>query len=224
MLWYGKYSRIDFKARAKRYKLNLNKTTTKTTITPYKKIKTTSLKKIYCLPSAWNRVLVRSKVKQNNYILYLFNDCYFFKIFALNSYLKLYLDSVSNTLVVRNFFEPSYISFFFKLFKNLLKSFSYWFYTRLKIRGKGYYVYKTFRNTITHQFGHSHRRYIYAYFVFTKFLSKTVVYIAGNSKMDISGIGRTIQDSKYINIFTGRGVRFSRQVIYKKTGKVSAYR
>jgi ribosomal protein L6P/L9E len=223
-LWYGKYSRIDFKSRVKRSKLNLNKTTVKTTITSFKKIKMTSLKKIHCLPSAWNRVLVRSKIKRNDYILYLFNDYYFFKIFALNSYLKLYVDSVSNTLVVRNLFEPSYTSFFFKLFKKNLKSFSYWFYTRLKIRGKGYYVYKTFRNTITHQVGHSHRRYIYAYFVFTKFLSKTVVYIAGNSKTDILHVGRTIQNSKYINIFTGRGVRFSRQVIYKKTGKVSAYR
>jgi hypothetical protein len=27
-----------------------------------------------------------------------------------------------------------------------------------------------------------------------------------------------------INIFTGRGVRFSRQIIYKKVGKVSSYR
>jgi hypothetical protein len=26
------------------------------------------------------------------------------------------------------------------------------------------------------------------------------------------------------NIFTGRGVRFARQIIYKKTGKVSSYR
>jgi amino acid transporter len=30
--------------------------------------------------------------------------------------------------------------------------------------------------------------------------------------------------SQYINVFTGRGVRFARQVIYKKTGKVSTYR
>lgn len=224
MLWYGKYSRVDFKSKIKRSKLNLNSTLNRTSITPYRNIKLTSLKRVYCIPSAWNRVVVRAKFSRNDYILYLFNDCYFFKIFALNSYLKVYLDPISNTLVVRNFFETPFSSFFFKLFSNLFKSFSYWFYTRLKIRGKGYYVYKNFRNTITHQFGHSHRRYIYAYFVFTKFLSKTVVYIAGNSKSDILKVGKTIQDSKYINIFTGRGVRFSRQVLYKKTGKVSAYR
>jgi len=27
-----------------------------------------------------------------------------------------------------------------------------------------------------------------------------------------------------INIFTGRGVRFAKQIIYKKAGKVSSYR
>jgi hypothetical protein len=27
-----------------------------------------------------------------------------------------------------------------------------------------------------------------------------------------------------MNIFTGRGVRFAKQIVYKKTGKVSAYR
>jgi hypothetical protein len=31
-------------------------------------------------------------------------------------------------------------------------------------------------------------------------------------------------DIKKINIFTGKGIRFSRQIIYKKTGKVSSYR
>jgi hypothetical protein len=33
-----------------------------------------------------------------------------------------------------------------------------------------------------------------------------------------------IKSMRPINIFTGRGVRFSRQIIYKKVGKVSSYR
>ena len=224
MLWYGKYARIDFNLKVKRTKLNLNKGIKKTTIKVCRNPKLTNLKRVYCLPSNWKRVLVQSKKTRKDYILYLFNEYYYFKIFVINSYLKLYVDNVSNTLVIRHSFGVPFDSFFYKLFINLFRSFSYWFYTRLKIRGKGYYVYKNFRNTITHQFGHSHRRYIYAYFVFTKFLSKTVVYLAGNSKSDIFLVGKTIQRSKYINIFTGRGVRFSRQVLYRKTGKVSAYR
>ena len=95
---------------------------------------------------------------------------------------------------------------------------------KLILKGKGYYIYKNYRNTITHQFGHSHRVFIYAYFVTVRFLSKTVVLLFGSSKRDVFTIGNNVQSSKYLNIFTGRGVRFSKQVIYKKTGKVSAYR
>jgi len=29
---------------------------------------------------------------------------------------------------------------------------------------------------------------------------------------------------KKINIFTGKGIRFSRQILYRKTGKISSYR
>jgi ribosomal protein L6P/L9E len=57
-----------------------------------------------------------------------------------------------------------------------------------------------------------------------KFLSKTTIYLAGLSKNDLLMVGKVIQNSKYINIFTGRGVRFIKQIIYKKTGKVSSYR
>jgi len=107
---------------------------------------------------------------------------------------------------------------------NLFYSFSKLFFTKLKFKGKGYYIYKNFRNTITSQFGHSHRIYIYSFFVSVKFLTKTTVFLFGSSKQDILSIGFKVKNSKPINIFTGRGVRFSRQVVYKKTGKVSSYR
>ena len=33
-----------------------------------------------------------------------------------------------------------------------------------------------------------------------------------------------LKSKRPVNIFTGRGVRFAIQIIYKKTGKVSSYR
>lgn len=35
---------------------------------------------------------------------------------------------------------------------------------------------------------------------------------------------RSLRRIKSINIFTGKGIRFSRQLVYRKTGKVSSYR
>jgi ribosomal protein L6P/L9E len=95
---------------------------------------------------------------------------------------------------------------------------------KLKFKGKGYYIFKNKRNTVTPQFGFSHRIYIYAFSLMVKFLSKTKILIFGLSKKDIFRIGLLIKQIRPINIFTGRGIRFSKQIIYRKVGKVSSYR
>jgi len=95
---------------------------------------------------------------------------------------------------------------------------------KIKFKGKGYYMYKNKRNTIAPQFGFAHRVYVYAFNNTVKFLSKTKILIFGLSKIDVNQTGHNLCNVKPINIFTGRGVRFARQVIYKKTGKIGAYR
>ena len=94
----------------------------------------------------------------------------------------------------------------------------------MKFKGKGYYIYKNYRNTIAPQFGYYHRIYIYSFFTTVKFLSKTKLMIFGLIKKDILLTAHTLKTKRPINIFTGRGVRFARQRIYKKTGKISSYR
>ena len=95
---------------------------------------------------------------------------------------------------------------------------------KVKFKGKGYYIFKNNRQTVTPQFGHSHRLYVYSYFTSVKFLSKTHIFIFGLLHSDVLKSATDIKGMRPINIFTGRGVRFSRQIIYKKTGKVSSYR
>ena len=57
-----------------------------------------------------------------------------------------------------------------------------------------------------------------------KFLSKTKILLFGLVKQDILCAAYALKQKRSINIFTGRGVRFAKQIIYKKTGKVSSYR
>ena len=97
-------------------------------------------------------------------------------------------------------------------------------FIRMKFRGKGYYIYKTTRNTIAPNFGYAHRVYVYAYAVSLKFLSKTSIIMFGFSKKDLLEAGYCFKATRPINVFTGRGVRFSRQTVYRKIGKVSSYR
>ena len=225
MLWYGKNKISNFKILYKRrnYRCNIFTKTLAFPILRHGNLN--SINTLIYIPLSWD-FLILKPLKNNSFnnIVYLYSKLYFFKITFTNYNLKWYFDKQSNILRLSNFCTPNFFKLYINVLLNIFYSFSKVFFLKLKFKGKGYYIYKNFRNTITSQFGHSHRIYIYSVFTSVKFLTKTTVFLFGSSKKDILTIGYSIQKIKPINIFTGRGVRFSKQVIYKKTGKVSSYR
>ena len=156
--------------------------------------------------------------------IFIYNNTYFFYFVIPNPLRFSHIDRNTQSLTINTFFINSNFNLFCKTIGIIFKSLNRPFIFKLKFKGKGYYIYKNARKTITPQFGHSHRFYLYSYFVSVVFLSKTQVLLFGLVKNDLSTIGHSVRAMRSINIFTGRGVRFSRQVIYKKTGKVSSYR
>lgn len=171
-------------------------------------------------PKLWFLFIIRKKPAIN--FFYLSSSTYKFNFL---------LDASSHTLQfvggsLQFFFHKinRFLLLFLANIKQLLFFFSVPFFKKVKFRGKGYYIYKNSRNTITPQFGYAHRIYIYSYFNIVKFLSKVKVFIFGLLKSDVFLTSQILRSKRPINIFTGRGVRFARQVIYKKVGKVSSYR
>ena len=77
---------------------------------------------------------------------------------------------------------------------------------------------------MTFQFGYAHRIYKYTFYTSIKFRTKTSIILFGFVLSDLKKASFCILNTRPINIFTGRGVRFNRQIIYKKVGKVSSYR
>jgi len=225
MLWYGKNQVTNFKYVYKQnsYRCNIFTKTLAFNVFKHNSLSYTSV--FLYIPFGWNLILLQSKhVKLCTKLLYLFSPIYFFKISILAPNLRWFYDNQTSTLLLTNRYTPNFYKLYFKHIVNIFYSFCKLFFLKLKFKGKGYYIYKNSRNTITSQFGHSHRIYIYSYFLAVKFLTKTTVFLFGSSKKDILTIGHSIKNAKFINIFTGRGVRFARQIIYKKTGKVSSYR
>ena len=133
-------------------------------------------------------------------------------------------DPNTNIFKINSYYINNYYKLFWNFLTQVLKSFYSPSFVKLKFKGKGYYIYKNKRNTITPQFGYAHRLYLYSYFASVKFLSKTSIIIFGFEWRDLIKISLGIKNMRPINIFTGRGVRFSKQIIYKKVGKVSSYR
>lgn len=173
------------------------------------------------IPHTWSLYVV--KRNRGFDLFYLVSKIYKFNfLLPSGSYAIRY---PSSGLICLSFHKPNqFLLLFFQNIKKLLFIFNVPFFKKIKFRGKGYYIYKNSRNTITPQFGFAHRIYMYSYFNVVKFLSKVKVFIFGLLKCDVWETSRDIKSKRPINIFTGRGVRFARQIIYKKVGKVSSYR
>lgn len=97
-------------------------------------------------------------------------------------------------------------------------------FMKLKFRGKGYYLFRSRRNALSFRFGYSHRVYRFPGLVWYKMMSKTEVFIWGRSYLPVWNFARSIKQIRPHNQYTGKGIRFIRQITYKKLGKVGSYR
>ncbi len=173
------------------------------------------------IPSSWSLYIVHKKL--GFLLFYLSSKSYQFNFFLKhNSHTLKYTHGGLLSFTFTRF--NCFLTLFLSNVRQLLFLFSVPSFKKLKFRGKGYYIYKNSRNTIAPQFGYAHRIYVYSYFNVVRFLSKVKVFIFGLLKSDVFQTSREIRSKRSINIFTGRGVRFARQIIYKKVGKVSSYR
>ena len=222
MKWYG-FKNLNF---SKKHLINLklrNKFKTKTLNLIFNNnLNLNYNKMLFYLPSNWNFLLFKINNHLHN-LLYLYSNPYYFYLPLGKSFLFQQYDSQLRVLTLFYLFTNNFYKTYWSFFKNLFYSFNKIFFKKIKFKGKGYYVYKNKRNTIALQFGYSHRVRLFFYYINVKFLSKTSILIFGINRMDLFKVAYTFKSVKPINIFTGKGIRFSKQIIYKKTGKVSSY-
>jgi hypothetical protein len=222
MLWYDAFSlKNSILFRIKKYK-NLQKNIKNIPINP----KTTQKLNYYfsyTIPSSWKLTIFYNKTLNVRYIK-IYSYSYFIVIpIYLNQY-TLKFDNNTNQLFLHFFYKNIYTRLYFNTLNYFYNILIKPLFFKIKFKGKGYYIYKNFRNTITPQFGYSHRLYLYSYYLYINFLNKTSLIIFGLSLKNLNYVSAQIYNWRPINIFTGRGVRFVKQVIYKKSGKISTYR
>lgn len=174
-------------------------------------------------PGNWQYILFQCP-KSFKYTVYAYTHTYYFLITIPQQSSTVSLDMWTRSVSVHTFFTSNSLNLYWHWVNDIFKSFNKPFFIKIKFKGKGYYIYKNKRQTITPQFGYSHRLYLYAYYATVIFQSKTHIFIFGLIHSDLVRTAVGVKLMRPINIFTGRGVRFSRQIIYKKVGKVSSYR
>jgi hypothetical protein len=176
----------------------------------------------FILPPHWEYVVLATSIEQH--AVYLYSGTYFFHFSFPSVPAMTYTNPNTRLIGYTTFYSHTYTTAYFNLWRAIFKSFHRPFFRKVRFKGKGYYLYKNKRQTITPQFGYAHRLYLYAAYVAVQFQSKTHIFLFGLLKSDLIYVTLFLKNMRPISIFTGRGVRFSSQVIYKKVGKVSSYR
>lgn len=227
MLWYGfaKSNRVCTHVSHLNFRRNLRKRIQpQSDIAPIKSLTLVTLKQI-ALTSEFEFIgIQRSTTTLYPTLMYLYNKVYFLNLlisFNINPS-KFEIQTSSFTFDIYTIF-PQWL-LYLRRFSNLLARFTTPHFQKLRFRGKGYYLYKNFRNVVTPQFGYSHRRYFYTHYSSILFLTKTKILVFSLSINQVTLLSYKLKTIRPANIFTGRGMRFSRQVVYRKVGKISTYR
>lgn len=180
----------------------------------------------FYIPSQWNFIILNlNYLLKKNYLFYFYSNPYYFCLHLnLKPLDKFFFDQQTKTLKLQKTFNNNLFNVYWTHFKTIFYSFSFFFFKKIKFKGKGYYAYKGKRNTVAMQFGYSHLLRIFAFKINLKFSTKTSIFMFGINKNDLLKAAYGFKNKRSNNIFTGKGIRFTRQITYRKAGKVSSYR
>jgi len=224
-MWYGSkhLPNISKRSQNKANRLNLRDRLYAFEVPRNRKLP--AVKYQFQVPANWKFIVLKgyNDVNDTAYF-YVYSSQYFLNFILAQNLKDLTYDLQTRTLTFSKYDSSATYTAFLKVLSQVFIRFSKPFFIKIRFKGKGYYMYKNARNTIAPQFGYAHRVYVYSFANSVRFLSKTKVLIFGLSKRDAFKAGYELYRTRPINIFTGRGVRFARQVVYRKTGKVGAYR
>ncbi len=98
------------------------------------------------------------------------------------------------------------------------------FFEKITFKGKGFKLTSKKKTNFLHfLFGHSHMKVVFLKKVRMKRLSKYKYFFKSKIKKKLKDSVRLISHVRPLNIFTKRGLRISRQVVFKRRGKKSTY-
>jgi ribosomal protein L6P/L9E len=145
----------------------------------------------------------------NIYIKYKFNlsvDVFFFKNL--------------NYITVRlNYFYFSTKNITNDLLNKQVESIDFYFVKKIVFFGKGFKIKKFKNKTLSLFFNKSHINFIKWGCISIKKLKKTKIVVCSSNHQSINSCTRSIVNSRPLNVFTKKGLRLSRQLVFKKVGK-----
>lgn len=112
-----------------------------------------------------------------------------------------------------------------KKLTQIFKSWDVYYFIKIKFKGKVYKITKYKKNNLKLSFGRCHKNILAVRSLFLKkkkkVKNKCLVY--GSNFKSLNLTKSLIVNTRPINMFTQRGLRLSRQLVYRKIGKKSSY-
>lgn len=147
---------------------------------------------------------------KNHTYVYIYNNTYYCLV-KINKNLKVNLRN-NKTLEIKDNTMKSTKSLCY-----FLKQFFFYEFAKIKFTGKGYKIKKNTKQSMVLLFNRAHTTTLWWKNIFIKKLKKYKIYIKYNNVQ--RNIVNVITGIRPINIFTKKGLRKSRQILFKKKGK-----
>lgn len=180
-----------------------------------------------------NLMLLKS---QKSYYLYVYNSNFFFLAKLKRTEFKIILDKNTTTVTLGPLGSFSKLAVAQKHNKSLfnvvgntlnrwISSWDSYYFKKIKFKGKVYKITKLKNNNIRLSFGRCHRNIVAIRSVTTvkKKKIKNKVFMYSVNKYYLDTASTLITNVRPINLFTQRGLRLSKQIVYRKIGKKSSY-
>lgn len=134
------------------------------------------------------------------------------------------IDKWSNSLILQNNVANYLNTKIDNFISNFLKSWNKYFFNKIKFKGKGFRI-KFFKKIklIKFYFGRSHKTFMLLKKIKRKKINKYKFILLSINNNKLKEISKKIIGIKNINLYTMRGLRFSKQIIFKRKGKKGTY-
>lgn len=160
----------------------------------------------------------------SGYHFYIYTDKFFYKIGEPSKGNHIQVDEELNSIVFIFKYANMYEDYFNRLMRVFFLSWDAYFFKKIKFTGKGYRVtYRKRKKFIKFHFGRSHPTIVIFRSIILKKPHKYKFVIANNNINKVWLLNTVITNIKPINLYTKRGLRCSRQMVYKRKSNKTTF-
>jgi len=173
------------------------------------------------LPPFLNCTIIKNN---NKFIIYNYNNFLFYQLAEPKDCTLIKIDEETKSFIIKTKTTKNFTNLYIQLLHIFFFSWDSYFFEKIKFKGKGYRIaFQRKKKMMTFYFGHSHDTIFIFRWVLIKKPHKYKFIIFNNNLQKLKHLNKKILQIKPLNIYTKRGLRNFRQIVYKRKGKKSSY-